>query len=899
MAEHHPANAERQRLAQARDRQLNWKRWGPYLSERQWATVREDYSADGATWDYFPHEHARSRAYRWGEDGLLGWCDREARLCFALALWNGNDPILKERLFGLSNPQGNHGEDVKEHYFYLDASPTYAYTKALYKYPQGRFPYEKLVEENARRSKDQPEYELQDTGIFDESRYFDIVAEYAKASPNDILVKITAYNRGPDAAPLNILPTLWFRNTWSWGKDDDEAKWGKPRMHLEDGRLAIHHASLGRFDCEVSPASDGSEPRWIFTDNETNTERLFGTPNVNPYTKDAFHHYVIHGEKDRVNPESVGTKAAAHFTLDIPAGGQVTLKLRFYAENEAPKSSAFDNFDAVFVQKQAENDALHDSFSRTSVTPEQSQILRQAHAGLLWSKQFYHYVIDEWIEGDTDQPPPPPARAHGRNADWSHLFNRDVISMPDKWEYPWYAAWDLAFHMLPMARLDPDFAKAQLVMMLREWYMHPNGQIPAYEFNFCDVNPPVHAWACWRVYKMTGPRGQRDRLFLERTFQKLLLNFTFWVNRKDHDGNHIFAGGFLGLDNIGVFDRSRPILDDARLEQADGTAWMAFYCGTMLSMALELAEPGNAYEDLASKFFEHYVHIADAINCFAGTGLWDERDGFYYDQMHYDGQCTRLRIRSLVGLIPMIAAEVIERDAVERLPGFYKRARWFVEHRPDLAKQISYLETEERGHSHFLLAIPNRQRLERLLGYLLSEAEFLSPFGIRSLSRYHQDHPFTLSLDGQTHRVDYEPGEASSGMFGGNSNWRGPVWFPINYLIIEALERYHHFYGNNLKVECPIGSGNQMNLAQVANELRSRLMRLFVADDAGGRPIFAGDPRFARDPHWRDLLLFHEYFHADTGQGLGASHQTGWTSLVTQCILDPSGSSAHPDWSLK
>ena len=881
--------AEQIRLEQSEARTANWKRWGPYLSERQWGTVREDYSADGNAWGYLPHDHARSRAYRWGEDGLLGITDRECRLCFALALWNGRDPILKERLFGLANHEGNHGEDVKEHYFYLDSAPSHAYMKALYKYPQQAFPYESLVKHNQGRDKAKPEYELSDTGALDDRRYFDVCAEYAKGSPNDVLVRLTVTNCADEAAPLDLLPTLWFRNTWSWGRDDDEGHWRKPCMGLSrEGRVQTEHESLGRFDFVAERASDGTEPTWLFTENETNTKRLFDAPPPEPYVKDAFHRRVVHGETQAVHPKCVGTKCAPWYHLHLDAGQSVTLRLRFFAVDEAPAVLFGENFDDTFAQRLAETDAYYAQDMPADADANQRALVRQSYAGLLWSKQFYHYVVEQWLDGDPGHPAPPARRRAGRNSDWHHFFSRDVLSMPDKWEYPWFAAWDLAFHMIPFARLDPEFTKKQLMLMLREWYMHPSGALPAYEFNFSDANPPVHAWACWRTYKICGPRGCRDRTFLERTFQKLLVNFTWWVNRKDHDGNHVFAGGFLGLDNIGVFDRSRPLDANAHLEQADGTAWMAFYCGTMLSMALELAEPGNAYEDLASKFFEHYVHIADAINCVGGTGLWDPVDGFYYDQLHIDSKARRLKVRSLVGLIPLIAVEVISQDTLQRLPGFKKRTDWFLTHRPELAQQISYL-APQGDTGRYLLAIPSRDRLVRLLRYMLDENEFLSPFGLRSLSRRHRERPFEMTLDGQRYRVPYEPAESESTLFGGNSNWRGPVWFPLNYLIIEALERYHHFYGDTLQVECPTGSGRHMNLGQVANELRQRLVQLYMPDDRGRRPAHGpDDTRFADDPNFRDLLVFYEYFHGDTGRGCGASHQTGWTALVGQCLRDPS-----------
>ncbi|MEN6498443.1 MAG: glucosidase, partial [Thermoguttaceae bacterium] len=848
------------RLKQSHDRTANWQRWGPYLSERQWGTVREDYSESGDPWRYFPHDHARSRAYRWGEDGLLGICDRECRLCFALALWNERDPILKERLFGLAGPEGNHGEDVKECYYYLDSTPTHSYLKALYKYPQAEYPYVRLVEENQRRGKHEPEFELIDTGLFDEDRYFDVLAEYAKGSPDDLLIRVTVTNRGPDPAVLHLLPTLWFRNTWSWGSNGEDVD-SKPRIAADaKGGVTAEHATLGQFRLLADAAPEGQPPTWLFTDNETNTERLYAVRNGSPYAKDAFHEYLVRGNLSAVNPNGFGTKAAAHYRLLVPAAGDSTLRLRLVSAEQIPEQSFGVAFERVFRERVCEAEefyaARHSCYEEQST--EQRRVARQAYAGLLWSKQFYHYAVRDWLGGDPKQPPPPEAHRHGRNHDWPHLFNRDVISMPDKWEYPWYAAWDLAFHMVAMARVDPEFAKGQLELFLREWYMHPNGQVPAYEWDLCDVNPPVHAWACWRVYKITGCRGQRDRQFLARVFTKLLLNFTWWVNRKDARGRHLFSGGFLGLDNIGVFDRSKPLPDGESLEQADGTAWMASYCATMLSMALELAQEDPTYEDIASKFFEHFVDIADAINCLGGDGLWNEADGFYYDQLLVDGRPMALQIRSLVGLVPLFAVEVLENETLERLPGFRKRMEWFLKHRSDLASHISYMETMRDGanHGHRLLAIPSRERLERVLRYLLDEKEFLSPYGIRALSRVHQDHPYVVRLCGQEQRVADLPGESDSGLFGGNSNWRGPIWVPVNYLLIEALERYHHFFGDDLRVECPTGSGQMRNLKQVACEIARRLTSIFLPDASGWRPVHGDDRRYAESPSWRDLVLF-------------------------------------------
>ncbi|MBS0664641.1 MAG: glucosidase [Verrucomicrobia bacterium] len=891
--------AEQLRLAEDAARERNWKRWGPYLAERQWGTVREDYSPDGESWGYFTHEHARSRAYRWGEDGLLGFADRECRLCLALALWNGRDPILKERLFGLTGPEGNHGEDVKECYFYLDATPTHAWQRALYKYPQAEFPYERLRTENHRRGRGEPEFELLDAGVFDGERYFDVFAEYAKGGPNDVLLRVTVANRGPERATLHVLPTLWFRNTWSWGQRVGPPEPRPALRAVGDRRVQCDHASLGRMFWEID-APDGAAPDLLFTENETNVARLFGAPNPSPYVKDAFHDHVVGGRRDAVNPARTGTKCAAHHVLDLAPGEERVLRLRLYAADEAPARAFGRGFDATMDARQGEADEFYATLLAGHLRTETqfpfaggarvaagggdvAAVARQAYAGLLWSKQFYHYVVKDWLDGDPDQPPPPASRQDGRNRDWPHLYARDLISMPDKWEYPWFAAWDSAFHMLPFARLDPLFAKEQLNLFLREWYMHPNGQVPAYEWNFSDVNPPVHAWACWRVYKMTGRRGERDRTFLARVFQKLLVNFTWWVNRKDPGGRHLFSGGFLGLDNIGVFDRSKPLPTGGALEQADGTAWMAFYCGTMLSMALELAEGDPAYEDIASKFFEHFVAIADAMNTLGGSGLWHEEDGFYYDQLLVGGRAMPLRLRSVVGIIPLFAVELIEEERMRRLPGFAKRTRWFLANRPDLAGQISHL-VQRGGHGRFLLAIPSRTRLERVLRYVLDEAEFLSPHGVRSLSRAYHDRPFVLRAGDAEWRVGYAPGDADSGLFGGNSNWRGPVWFPVNYLLIEALERYHLFYGDSFTMEFPTGSGRRLNLAEISRELSHRLVTLFLPNGGGRRPALGMEARFVHDPHWQELLWFHEYFHGDTGQGLGASHQTGWTALVTRMI---------------
>jgi hypothetical protein len=867
---HDLVNEESKRLEEDQARTKNWKRWGPYLSERQWATVREDYSADGNPWDYFPHDHARSRAYRWGEDGLLGITDRECRLCFALTLWNGKDTILKERLFGLTGPEGNHGEDVKECYYYLDSSPTHSYLKGLYKYPQNAFPYSDLVLENRRRGLDAKEYELEDTGIFAENRYFDVFAEYAKQGPNDIHVRVTVANRGPEPADIVLLPTLWFRNTWSWGCRHEGCA-TKPCLWLnEKGWIQTQHEGLEPMHFLFEKTAE-----ILFTDNETNFHRLFGSQNGSSFVKDAFHRAVIQNEKEACNPDQSGTKCAPVYRLQIEPGKSQALYFRLVAATEWDQR--VDPDPSIFDLRKQEADSYYTELWG-NLDPAASNVVRQVVAGLLWSKQFYHYIVADWLDGDLSEPPPPAGRLQGRNYEWRHLYSRDVISMPDKWEYPWFAAWDLAFHMLPFAHMDSAFAKQQLQLFLREWYMHPNGQIPAYEFAFSDVNPPVHAWAAWRVYKISAARGSRDTDFLESVFHKLLLNFTWWVNRKDHDGNNIFAGGFLGLDNIGVFDRSRPLPTGGYLQQADGTSWMAFYCLTMMSIALELARTRPAYEDMASKFFEHFVAICDSINTFGGSGLWDEEDGFYYDQLHIDGSSLPLKTRSLVGLLSLIAVEIIQEEDIENFRGFRQRMNWFLVNRPDLAKLITLSGSKEKPHR--LLAVPTKERLRRILRYLLDENEFLSPYGIRSLSKIHASHPYVFSCEGHEYRVDYVPGEGNTHLFGGNSNWRGPIWFPINYLIVEALERYHHFFGDDLVIECPTGSGVHMNLLQVSKELSRRLGSIFLPDEHGRRPCHGDDERYASDEHWKELVLFYEYFHGDTGRGCGANHQTGWTAIV-------------------
>ena len=873
------SNPEQQRLEDesARLPGANWKRWGPYLSERQWGTVREDYSPDSQSWEHFPHDHARSRAYRWGEDGLLGFSDRQCRLCFAVALWNGKDAILKERLFGLNGNEGNHGEDVKEQYFYLDSTPTHSYVRGLYKYPQVEFPYEQLLKVNQKQSRLDPEIELTDLGAFENERYFDVEVEYAKAAANDILIRISVTNRGPDPSDLHVLPTFWFRNTWAWGCEH-EGCWPRPRIWKEDGRLFAEHVTLERFHIDAD-----SESRWLFTDNETNVRLFPDLPADSSYSKDAFHRFLIDGDSKAIRPDGEGTKAAAHHALTLQAGASQEIRLRLTLDTEST-SVPFEDFDQVFAQRIHEADAFFEARTPNGLSSDQALVLRQAFAGLLWTKQFYHYVIEDWLDGDSNTHQPAERRKHGRNSDWRHLFNRDIISMPDKWEYPWYAAWDSAFHMIPFADIDPAFAKDQLVLFLREWYMHPSGQIPAYEWNFGDVNPPVHAWSCLRVYQLSKQTDPSARQFLARTFQKLLLNFTWWVNRKDRNGNHVFSGGFLGLDNIGVFDRSKPLPTGGHLEQADGTAWMAHFGASMLSIALELAPEDAAYADMASKFFEHYIEIAAAMNSLDGTGLWDEQDGFYYDHLRTNDCNIPLRIRSLVGLVPLFAVCVLDDELFDRLPSFRKRTEWFLEHRADVLEHITYLEEERAEGKLRLLAMPTRERLQRILGYMLDEDEFLSPFGIRSLSKVHEEHPFVFRAAGQDHVVRYTPGESDTWLFGGNSNWRGPIWFPMNYLIVESLERYHQFYGDSFQIECPTGSGQFMNLKQVADEISERLLSLFCRDETGQRPCHGDDTQFRDKPAWRDLVLFYEYFHAETGKGLGASHQTGWTALAATLL---------------
>ena len=875
-----PTLAEHQRLDEDARREKHWKRWGPYLSERAWGTVREDYSPYGTAWDAFPHDHARSRAYRWNEDGLAGISDRHQYICFAIALWNGRDPILKERVFGLTGDEGNHGEDVKEYYFYLDSTPTHSYMKYLYKYPQEEFPYARLVEENRRRGRGDLEYELIETGCFDENRYFDVFVEYAKASPEDLLIRIRVVNHGPVPAELTLLPTLWFRNTWSWGLDARRPRMCEGQAARGMSVIELSHEYYGRrrLWCE-------RQPTLLFTENETNTRRLYGDSDGARYVKDSFHDYVVHGEKDAVNPDKVGSKAAAHYTFSLAPGASDTIHLRLTNE-DGEQGLAREAFDATFTQRIQEANEFYHELAPADLSADARLVQRQAFAGLLWSKQFYHYDLNRWLKGDPGMPEPPRERVHGRNSDWTHLYNADVISMPDKWEYPWYAAWDLAFHCIPLAIVDSTFAKEQLILMLREWYMHPNGQIPAYEWAFGDVNPPVHAWAAWRVYKIEKKRkGRGDRVFLERVFHKLLLNFTWWVNRKDAEGKNIFQGGFLGLDNIGVFDRSSPLPTGGHIEQSDATSWMGMYCLNMLAIALELARENRAYEDVASKFFEHFVYICRAINNMGGENieLWDKEDGFFYDVLHLPGgRNVPLKVRSMVGLIPLFAVETLDSELIDSLPRFKHRMQWFIEHRPDFSVHV---ETQSLDSSvRRFLSLVNCRRLKKVLRYMLDEQEFLSPYGIRALSQYHRDHPYTFSVNGTEYRVDYEPAESRTGLFGGNSNWRGPVWFPVNYLIIESLQKFHYFLGDSYKIEYPTGSGRLMNLWEIAGELSRCLTRIFLQGMDGRRPVFGGVEKFQRDPHWRDSMLFYEYFHGDNGAGIGASHQTGWTGLVAKLI---------------
>ncbi len=867
---------EQRRLNEAREAGIPWKKWGPYLSERQWGTVREDYSENGNAWDYFSHDQSRSRTYRWGEDGLGGFSDDRQRLCFALALWNEKDPILKERAFGLTNSEGNHGEDVKEYYFYLDSTPTHSYMKYLYKYPQREFPYRDLVETNRRRTKDELEYELLDTGIFADDRYFDVFLEYAKEGPEDVLIKVSVHNRGKEAARLHLLPTLWFRNTWSWGDDAE-----KPVLSARDGAIVASHPELGEYTL-----SCGGRPELLFTENESNAERLWGQANPTPYVKDAFHRYVVSDETTAVNPARTGTKAAARYVLEVPAGGVEIVQLRL------AKGAAKGTFGAAFEeslrQRLLDADEFYERITPRSLSEDQRRVHRQALAGMLWTKQYYYFDLDRWLKEHQAHPLLGGTRSI-RNAEWFHMLNGDVMSMPDKWEYPWYAAWDLAFHTIALSLVDFDFAKEQLLLLLRSLYSHPNGQIPAYEWNFSDVNPPVHAWATLFLYKMEKNLGREDVRFLERSFQGLMLNFNWWVNRKDPQGRNVFAGGFLGLDNIGVFDRSAPLPTGGSLEQADGTAWMAFYAQCMLEMALVLAEHEPVYEEVAFKFLENVIWISYAMDKVGEhqDDMWDEEDGFYYDVLRLPGgEAFRLKVRSMVGLLPLCASTVFEQDMVTRHPRLLELIALFRKRHPEV---VAHVAPTTEGHVGYggrrLLSPLTKAKLERVLGYLLDENEFLSTYGIRALSRHHREHPFVFRAGGQEHRVEYLPGDSNSGMFGGNSNWRGPIWMPVNALIVRGLLNLYGFYGDDFRVECPTGSGNRMTLFEVAREISGRLSSIFLRDASGRRPVHGGQAKFQDDPHWRDHVLFYEYFHGDNGAGIGASHQTGWTGLVA-LLLD-------------
>jgi hypothetical protein len=874
-----PPTAERQRLIEARGA-TKWRRWGTYLSERQWGTVREDYSADGDAWRYFTHEMARSRAYRWGEDGLLGFCDNRGIFHFAVALWNQADPFLKERLFGLTGPEGNHGETVGELYWYVDATPTHSYARALYKYPQRPFPYEKLRALGRLRSRAEPSPRILDTDAFDEDRYFDVTIEYAKAAPEDILARITIENCGPETATIDVLPTFWFRNTWSWGrpatKPELRAVYGEGMPQIE-GSEPFH----GKIQIWVEAAQE-----LLFTENETNTQLLYGQPNKTSYVKDAFHTYICKGQRAAANPARSGTKAAGRLTLSLAPGESRVVRVRMRIGSAAQdRLDAFVDFDDLCALRRREADAFYASITPSGLSDDAKSVHRQALAGLIWSKQFYHYDLERWLTGDPGTTPPA-SRRRGRNRQWRHLYNSEVLSMPDKWEYPWYAAWDLAFHCVPFALIDPDFAKQQLVLLTREWYMHPNGQLPAYEWAFSDVNPPVHAWAALRVYQIDRRiTGKADHDFLQSIFHKLILNFTWWVNQKDASGNNVFQGGFLGLDNIGVFDRSSALPAGGLLEQADATSWMGMYCLNLLAIALELAVESPSYQDVANKFFEHFLLISKAMTDAADDGprMWNEEDGFFYDilRMHGDGYVP-MRVRSMVGLIPIFAVATIEESMLERFPAFVKRAEWFISNRPELAGRMEAV-TAGTGKRR-LLSILDRSRLARVLARVLDETEFLSPHGVQALSRIHRAEPYEVELAGSKHRVDYEPGESSTRLFGGNSNWRGPVWFPVNYLMIEALQTYHHYYGDSFRIECPTGSGRYMTLWEVASELSYRLTALFLRDEAGTRPADRREPRLGRDPRFKDLITFYEYFDGDDGAGLGATHQTGWTALVAKLI---------------
>jgi hypothetical protein len=869
---------EQRRLNDAREKNIPWKKWGPYLSERQWGTVREDYSKDGNAWDYFSHDQSRSRAYRWGEDGMAGYCDDKQRICFALALWNGRDPILKERAFGLTNSEGNHGEDVKEYYFYIDSTPTHSYMKYLYKYPQAEFPYRDLLETNKGRNRNDFEYELLDTGIFDQDRYFDVFVEYAKADPEDTLIRVSVFNRGPESASIHVLPTLWFRNTWCWDKTET-----KPELSAVDKTtIRASHPVIGDYTLQCEGASE-----LLFTENESNNNRLWGQPNPSPYVKDAFHNYVISGAHDAVNPARTGTKAAALYVLDVPAGGSKVIRLRL---SQRPPKDAFKTFDQIFDTRLAETNEFYDHITPKNLSEDERRVHRQALAGMLWSKQHYFFDLDRWLTERDAHPLVGSGGGSSRNSDWFHMLNDDVISMPDKWEYPWYAAWDLAFHTITLSLVDFDFAKSQLLLMLRNLYAHPNGQIPAYEWNFSDVNPPVHAWATLFLYRIESELGRADIRFLERSFQGLMGNFNWWVNRKDPQGRNVFAGGFLGLDNIGIFDRSSPLPTGGYLDQADGTAWMAFYCLSMLEIALILTEyDAELYEEIACRFLEHFAWITFAMDRLGHCHdeMWDDQDGFFYDLLHFpNGDTKRLRTRSMVGLLPLCASTVFEPGTMAAHPRIMEMVELFSKRHPEVMKQIATADDPRIGgvQGRRLAAVVNKPKLKRILAYMLDENEFLSPYGLRALSKFHQDHPFTFQVGNQEYKVEYLPAESNSGMFGGNSNWRGPIWMPVNALLIRGLLQMYPFYGDDFKVECPTGSGKYMTLFEVAKEISTRLSKIFLRDENGNRPVYGGIKKFQNDPHWRDYILFFEYFHGDNGAGLGASHQTGWTGLVARAL---------------
>lgn len=866
---------EKERLESVKHKSKLWHKWGPYLTARQWGTVREDYSANGDAWDFISHDDARSKAYRWGEEGIGGISDNQQLICFAVALWNKKDPILKERYFGLTGNEGNHGEDVKEYFYYLDNTPTHSYMKMLYKYPQAEYPYKQLLEENKRRTKVEAEFELIDTGIFNEDKYFDVFIEYAKNSEEDILIKITSYNRGKEKAALNILPQIWFRNTWSWSKDNS-----KPKMFSDVDSIKLVHEKLGEYNLYYD-----ENPEALFCENETNNKRLYNVDNTNTYLKDGINDYITQKIKSSVNPSKTGTKASLNYDIEIDGGSFKSVRLRLVKNSI---QDPFQNFDLIFKQKINEADEFYADIQAEIKSDDAKNIQRQAFAGMLWSKQFYYYDVEEWINGDKGQPKPPAQRKEGRNKDWLHLNNADIISMPDKWEYPWYATWDLAFHCISFAIIDPEFAKKQLVLFTREWYMHPNGQLPAYEWNFSDVNPPVHAWAAWRVYKIDQKlQGKSDTDFLERVFHKLLLNFTWWVNKKDYDGRNIFQGGFLGLDNIGVFNRSTEFTSGERIDQSDGTSWMAMFSLNMLRISLELSKTKSIYQDLATKFFEHFLYIAQSMTNMGGEGigLWDEEDGFYYDNLHINDSVFPLKVRSMVGLIPLFAVEVLEPELMNLTPEFNTRLNWFLTNKPEMASLVSRWNEKGSGE-RTLLSLLRGHRMKKLLKRMLDETEFLSDYGVRALSKYYDQNPYEINVLGINHEVKYTPAESNISLYGGNSNWRGPIWFPVNFLIIESLYRFHHYYGDDFQIECPTNSGKFVSIKDAADELTNRLSKIFLRDENGLRPVFGNNNKFQNDSHFKDYLLFNEYFHGDNGSGLGASHQTGWTGLIAK-ILQP------------